>query len=198
MTQHDHDDLTPEEQRAFGALPRHRTPPQHLEESIMNELTRRGLLTTSASLRGRSWFQLAAALLLLILGGVSGYGIGTRTEEQVLPKPQNPRYVLLLFESPNPSENTAELVREYGQWAQGLYTGGRFVSGEKLRETGRILTRSDGETGISEGIRTTGSSILGGYFIIEAKDYDEAIKVASECPHLKYGGTIELREIEPT
>ncbi len=164
----------------------------------MNELSRRGLLTSSTSLRSRSWFQLAAALVLLILGGVSGYGIGTGTEEQVSPKPQNPLYVLLLYESPNPSENTAELVREYGQWAGGLATGGRFVAGEKLRETGRILTRSNGELGIREGIRTNGSSILGGYFIIEAGDYDEAVKIASECPHLKYGGTIELREVEPT
>lgn len=164
----------------------------------MNELSQRGLLIPSASPQGRSWFQLAAALVLLILGAAVGYVIGTGNEQQAPTEPHNPLYVLLLHETPNPGENTEELVREYGQWAGGLATGGRFVAGEKLRETGRILTRLNGELGIREEIRTNGTSILGGYFIIEARDYDEAVRIASECPHLKYGGTIELREIEPT
>jgi hypothetical protein len=198
MTHDRHNDLTPEEQRAFEALSRHRIPPPHLEESIMNELAERGLLTPSTSPRKRQLFQLAAALALLILGGITGYVLGTGREQPVEPKPQNPLFVLLLHETPNPGENTAELVREYGQWAHGLSTGGRFVTGEKLRETGRILTRSNGQLGISEGIRMNETSTLGGYFIIEARDYDEAVRIASECPHLKYGGTIELREIEPT
>lgn len=198
MTHDRHNDLTPEEQRAFEALSRHRIPPPHLEESIMNELSERGLLTPSASPRKRQLFQLAAALVLLILGGAVGYVIKTGNDQQASLKPQNPLYVLLLHETPNRDENTAELVREYGQWAQGLFTGGRFVTGEKLRETGRVLTKSDGKIVISEAMRTNESSILGGYFIIEAQDYDEAVRIASDCPHLKYGGTIELREIEPT
>ena len=198
MTHDRHNDLTPEEQRAFEALSRHRIPPPHLEESIMNELAERGLLTPSTSPRKRQLFQLAAALVLLILGGITGYVLGTGREQPVEPKPQNPLFVLLLHETPNPTENTAELVSEYGQWARGLYTGGRFVTGEKLRETGRVLTKSNGQIAVAEGVRTNETSILGGYFIIEAKDYDDAVRIASECPHLKYGGTIELREIEPT
>lgn len=198
MTHDRRNDLTPEEQRAFEALSRHRIPPPHLEESIMNELAERGLLTPSGSPRKRQLFQLAAALALLILGGISGYVLGTGREQPVEPKHQNPLFVLLLHETPNPAENMAELVSEYGQWARGLYSGGRFVTGEKLRETGRVLTNSNGQIAISEGVRTNGTSMLGGYFIIEAKDYDDAVRIASECPHLKYGGTIELREIEPT
>jgi len=36
--------------------------------------------------------------------------------------------------------------------------------------------------------------VLGGYYTIEAADYDEAIKRCLDHPHLEYGGTIELRK----
>jgi len=35
---------------------------------------------------------------------------------------------------------------------------------------------------------------LGGYYTIRAADYDEAVKLALQHPHLDYGGTIELRQ----
>jgi hypothetical protein len=38
--------------------------------------------------------------------------------------------------------------------------------------------------------------IIGGYFAIQAEDYDEAVSLAGECPHLDYGGLIELREVD--
>ena len=40
--------------------------------------------------------------------------------------------------------------------------------------------------------------MIGGLFTIKAADYDEAVEISKECPHLKYGGRVELREIEPT
>ena len=38
--------------------------------------------------------------------------------------------------------------------------------------------------------------IIGGFFVVDARDYDEAVSVAKGCPHLDFG-TIEVREIEP-
>jgi hypothetical protein len=37
--------------------------------------------------------------------------------------------------------------------------------------------------------------VIGGYFVIQAADYAEAVRLSTECPHLRYGGRIELREI---
>lgn len=39
--------------------------------------------------------------------------------------------------------------------------------------------------------------IVGGYYVIEARSYDEALRLAADSPHLEFG-TIELREVEPT
>jgi hypothetical protein len=37
---------------------------------------------------------------------------------------------------------------------------------------------------------------IAGYFLLPASDYDHAITIAKTCPHLKHGGTIEIRQIE--
>ena len=39
--------------------------------------------------------------------------------------------------------------------------------------------------------------IVGGYFMVKAADYEEAVTLSKTCPHLRYGGRIELREIHP-
>ena len=36
------------------------------------------------------------------------------------------------------------------------------------------------------------------FFIIQAADSAEAYRIARDCPHLRHGGTIQLRRIEPT
>ena len=38
--------------------------------------------------------------------------------------------------------------------------------------------------------------VIGGYFAVRAADYDEAVKICEDCPHLEYAGTIEIREID--
>ena len=38
--------------------------------------------------------------------------------------------------------------------------------------------------------------VIGGYFAIEAAGYDEAVQLLEDHPHLSYGGTVEVREID--
>jgi hypothetical protein len=40
--------------------------------------------------------------------------------------------------------------------------------------------------------------VLAGYFIIGAASLEEARSIARDCPHLKYGGSVEIRRIEAT
>jgi hypothetical protein len=39
---------------------------------------------------------------------------------------------------------------------------------------------------------------LAGYFIIRAADQRSALEIGRSCPHVRYGGRIVVREIEPT
>ena len=38
--------------------------------------------------------------------------------------------------------------------------------------------------------------MLGGYYMIEAASYEQAIDYARDCPQLDYGGTIEVRQVD--
>jgi hypothetical protein len=43
-----------------------------------------------------------------------------------------------------------------------------------------------------------GRTGLAGYFLIRAVDRRTALEIARSCPHVRYGGRIVVREIEPT
>ena len=54
----------------------------------------------------------------------------------------------------------------------------------------------DGQVRVTDGPYSETKEVLGGYYIIEAGSYDQAIERSRDCPHLEYGGTIEVREVD--
>ena len=113
-----------------------------------------------------------------------------------------PGYMLLLRESPtdfaemSPDEMQS-IVQKYTAWRDRLDADDRLLGGDKLRDgEGRVMKREDGAVRVIDGPYSETKEVIGGYFAIRAADYDEAVKLCRECPHLDYGGTIELREIE--
>ncbi len=117
-----------------------------------------------------------------------------------------PDFMLLLYESPtdfaeiSPEEMQA-IIGKYSAWRESLAESGHLVGGQKLRDgDGRVLSNSgaDGEVRVLDGPYSETKEVIGGYFAIRAEDYDEAVRISRDCPHLAFGGTIEIREIEPT
>ncbi len=112
--------------------------------------------------------------------------------------------MMLLHEEPaDYSQFSAEqiqaVIREYVAWSQKLEAEGKLVGGQKLKDDGgKHLRGWNGDFRVTDGPFTETKEVIGGYFAISASDYDEAAAIASSCPHLKFGGRIELREIEPT
>lgn len=115
-----------------------------------------------------------------------------------------PNYMLLLHEEPMDysqlsPEQIQAVIAEYVEWRHKIEGDGKYVSGEKLKdEGGKHLLGANGSLRVTDGPYTEAKEVIGGFFMISAADYDDAVRVASGCPHLKYGGRIELREIEPT
>jgi len=113
-------------------------------------------------------------------------------------------YLLLLHEEPMDysqfsPEQIQAVIEEYVAWRHKIEGEGKYVGGEKLKdEGGKHLTGGSGGLRVTDGPYTEAKEVIGGYFAISAANYDEAVETASGCPHLKYGGRIELREIEPT
>lgn len=115
-----------------------------------------------------------------------------------------PNYMLLLHEQPmDYSQFSAEQIQavigEYVAWRHRIEAEGKFISAEKLKdEGGRHLVNADDGLRVTDGPYTEAAEVIGGYFTISADSYDDAVGTASGCPHLRYGGRIELREVEPT
>lgn len=115
-----------------------------------------------------------------------------------------PNFMLLLHEQPADfsqfsAEEIEAVIGEYIAWRHQIEAAGHYVGGEKLSdEGGRHLSMNGDGIRVTDGPYTEAKEVIGGYFTISAADYDEAVKVASDCPHLKYGGRIELRRVEAT
>ena len=113
-----------------------------------------------------------------------------------------PNYMLLLHEQPQDfsqfsPEQIEAVIGEYIAWRKQIEADGKFVGGEKLKdEGGRLLVGTDGDFRVTDGPYAEAKEVIGGYFTISAVDYNEAAEISKGCPHLKYGGRIELREVE--
>jgi hypothetical protein len=113
-------------------------------------------------------------------------------------------YILLLHEKPSDfsalsADAIQAVIAEYVAWSQNVGEQGKMVGGQKLRdEGGKHLNGFGGEFRATDGPFAEAKEVIGGIFTIDAASYDEAIEIAKDCPHLKYGGWIEVREVEPT
>jgi hypothetical protein len=93
-------------------------------------------------------------------------------------------------------EQIQESIKRYSAWAQKLRAEGKLLSAEKLKDNGgMLLNRKNGQVMVDGPFAETKETI-GGYFILNAANMNEAIEISRECPALSEGGMVELREIE--
>jgi hypothetical protein len=95
----------------------------------------------------------------------------------------------------SPEESSARLA-EYGAWVEEMNTRGVLRGGERLRPTTDATTVrvQNGDVLTLDGPFAETKEQIGGYFIVETKDLDEAIEVAAKIPGAKHGA-IEVRPI---
>ena len=114
------------------------------------------------------------------------------------------QYMLLLHQAPNynmdlPREKMLEMTKRYMTWADGLRQKGKLAGGEKLTAGGvRHIKVKDGRPVASDGPYAEAKEVIGGYFVIEARDAAEAEAIAKDCPHLAISAAnwVEIRPIE--
>jgi hypothetical protein len=89
------------------------------------------------------------------------------------------------------------LRRETLDYVESLRASGRLIDARPLRSatTAATLQVRDGRLLVTDGPFTETKEQLGGFFLIEAADRDEAIRVAANWPSARLG-TIEVRPID--
>jgi hypothetical protein len=111
------------------------------------------------------------------------------------------QYLLLIYsdESRMASMTPADgqqMSQTFGAYTEALKTAGALVGGERLRPTsaGTTVRVRDGKQQVLNGPYAETKEQLAGYYLINAKDLDEALGWAARCPGATYG-TMEVRPI---
>jgi hypothetical protein len=93
--------------------------------------------------------------------------------------------------APSPSE-LHQIVSEHRAWAEKLRAEGRLVIADKLTDDdGKSLPAAAAVVAT-----TVPTERVGGFFLIRARDYGDAMEIAKDGPTLRYGGRIEVRQID--
>jgi len=111
------------------------------------------------------------------------------------------RYIMLIcadesgVQALSPAEGEA-MMAEYGKFGEEMTKRGVLETGERLRATTDATTVSvrNGEVLTSDGPFAETKEQIGGYYVVNCKDLDEAIEIAAKIPGAKVG-SIEVRPI---
>jgi hypothetical protein len=107
------------------------------------------------------------------------------------------RYALLICTDENDLSTQGEdLLPQYGAWSDEMGKRGVLQGGERLRPTATATTVQvrDNQVLTSDGPFAETKEQLGGFFLVDCGDLDEAIEIASKLPGARHG-TIEVRPI---
>ncbi len=108
------------------------------------------------------------------------------------------KYMLLIYGTPQ-AEGTQMSEEEMGKWwafNSETQSRGVFISGEALYpvQTATTVRRNDGKIVTTDGPFAETKEVLGGYYILNCKDLDEAIELAGKITAID-NSSIEIRPI---
>jgi hypothetical protein len=111
------------------------------------------------------------------------------------------RYLMMIaidestFAGASPEEGAA-MTAEYGVWAEEMAAKGQLQGGERLQSVADATTVRvrDGQLLTVDGPFAETKEQIGGYFLVDCKDLDEAIEAAAKLPGASHG-SIEVRPI---
>jgi hypothetical protein len=114
------------------------------------------------------------------------------------------KYMLLIHDDEKAFVGLSEADRmavysEYRKFSEDIAASGNYVSGSELQPTSSATSVKvrGGKRLVTDGPFAETREQLGGYYLVEAKDLDEAIALAARIPSARTG-TIEVRPLAPS
>jgi hypothetical protein len=112
------------------------------------------------------------------------------------------RYLCLIYSDEKQWESMSEadmqaMMGEYFAFTDAIRKSGHYVAGDALKPTttATSVRMRNGKLSTTDGPFAETKEQLGGYYLIEARDLNDAIQVAAKIPSARMG-TIEVRPIE--
>ena len=111
------------------------------------------------------------------------------------------QYLLLIYDAEadwakmSPADQ-GSIYQEYGQFTKEITEKGKFIGGNQLQPIASATTVRvrNGKRVVTDGPFAETKEQLGGYYLVDAKDLDEAIALAARIPSARMG-SIEVRPI---
>jgi hypothetical protein len=91
-----------------------------------------------------------------------------------------------------PEQMQAQMGKWYA-WIDQMKAQNIYVDGKPLIKSGKTLRGK--QPVVTDGPFAEGKELVGGYMIIKADSYDDAVKAAKGYPDFEFGGTVEVREV---
>jgi hypothetical protein len=111
------------------------------------------------------------------------------------------KYMLLLASNPTDepapgSDAFGPYMAEWAAYSQALAEAGALVAGEALQgvDTASTVQVRDGKRIVTDGPFIESKEVIGGYYVIDVADLDEALEWAARIPNAHFG-TIEVRPV---
>ena len=113
------------------------------------------------------------------------------------------QYLLLIYQNEAEADTageaaTKQMHEEYRTFTQSIIQAGHFKAGDALNRTSTATTVRvrNGKTMTTDGPFAETREQLGGYYLIDAQDVDEATSIAARVPGARIG-SIEVRPVRP-
>ena len=111
------------------------------------------------------------------------------------------QYLCLIYEDENewqklPPAETEKILREYSAYTETMKRSGNYLGGNGLQPTNTATTvrvRKD-KVATTDGPFAETKEQLGGYYLLKARDLNEAIQLASKIPGARFG-SVEVRPV---
>jgi hypothetical protein len=106
------------------------------------------------------------------------------------------KFMLIFQGGMSPSSSPEQMQAQMGKWMSWigkLRENNQYLEGEPLLPGGKLI--SGKKKTVTDGPYTEGKEVVGGYFIIQAKDYEEAVSLCDDYPDFEHGGSIQVRQV---
>ena len=105
------------------------------------------------------------------------------------------KFMLIFHGGIKQDASPEELQNNMGKWmswVESLNKEGKYVSGEPLLPGGKLVSSA---SAVTDGPFTEGKEVVGGYFIVNAANMEEAVDISKSYPDFEYGGSVQVRQV---
>lgn len=103
---------------------------------------------------------------------------------------------MLIFHGGTHSSQSPEHMQsqmgKWMAWIDKLAKNDQYIAGEPLLPGGKLIS---GKKNVTDGPYTEGKEVVGGFFLIKAKDINDAVKICDDYPDFENGGTVQVRQV---